>query len=199
MSSRSRSTSSRTLPEKNGILPDWIPAQKGDHATCAENCPGPANQKGCLTARQELSRRRVGLASPDNSDTHDSNDAGRGPASKHPQDCASAWRRTLWIQQRQHRRRSYKLHIGCFSTRLERRVAASVKDWSRRSYRLHSDGSGGGPETSPVEDQSRRTSREPAAGHGQAAEWPELGLREQESAHCWTGTTYRAAALACSN
>jgi hypothetical protein len=30
-------------------------------------------QKGCLTARQELSRQRVGLASPDNSDTHDSN------------------------------------------------------------------------------------------------------------------------------
>ena len=31
----------------------------------------------CLTARQELSRQRVGLASPDNSDTHDSN-GGRG-------------------------------------------------------------------------------------------------------------------------
>jgi hypothetical protein len=30
-----------------------------------------------LTARQELSRQRVGLASPDNSDTHDSN-GGRG-------------------------------------------------------------------------------------------------------------------------
>jgi hypothetical protein len=43
----------------------------------------------CLTARQELSRQRVGLASPDNSDTHDSN-AGRGPASTRPQGCASA-------------------------------------------------------------------------------------------------------------
>ncbi len=59
------------------IIPDWVPAQKGDRATCAENCPGPATQKGCLTARQELSRQRVGLASPDNTDTHDSN-GGRG-------------------------------------------------------------------------------------------------------------------------
>jgi hypothetical protein len=31
----------------------------------------------CLTARQELSSQRVGLASPDSSDTHDSN-GGRG-------------------------------------------------------------------------------------------------------------------------
>ncbi len=79
----------------------------------------------CLTSRQELSRQSVGLASQDHSDTHDSN-AGRGPASKRLQDYASArparparQRRTRWIQQRLHRRRSYKLHIGCFSTRLE--------------------------------------------------------------------------------
>jgi hypothetical protein len=38
----------------------------------------------CLTAR-----KRVGLASPDNSDRHDSN-AGRGPGSTCRQDCASA-------------------------------------------------------------------------------------------------------------
>jgi hypothetical protein len=38
---------------------------------------GRTQDGGCLTARQELSRQRVGLASPDNSDTHDSN-GGRG-------------------------------------------------------------------------------------------------------------------------
>jgi hypothetical protein len=75
-----------------------------DRATCAENCPRPATQKGCLTARQDLSRQRVGLASPDNSDTHDSN-AGRCPASTHPQGCASARPARQGL-------RSYKVHIG---------------------------------------------------------------------------------------
>jgi hypothetical protein len=114
MSSRTRCISSRSLPRYKSILPDWVLAQKGDRATCAENCPGPATQKGCLTARQELSRQRVGLASQDNSDTHDSN-AGCGPASTRPQDCESARparpARQRWL--------SYKLHISCFSTRLE--------------------------------------------------------------------------------
>jgi hypothetical protein len=62
---------------------------------CAENFPGQATQKGCLTARQELSRHRHGLASPDNSDTHGSN-AGRGPASTRPQDCALV--RLAWLR-----------------------------------------------------------------------------------------------------
>jgi hypothetical protein len=60
-------------------------------ATCAENCPGPATQKGCLTARQELSRQRVGLASPDNSDTHDSN-GGRGQHGRRGRCCRCGWR-----------------------------------------------------------------------------------------------------------
>jgi hypothetical protein len=86
----------------------------------------------CLTARQEMSRQRVGLASPDNSDAHDSN-AGHGPASTRPQDCASARPgRPVLL-----RRRSYRRHSG--------------GDWRRRA-------------AVPVEDRSRRTSREPTAG-----------------------------------
>jgi hypothetical protein len=69
-----------SLPRYNRILPDWVPVQNEDSTMCAEDCPGPATQKGCLTARQELSR-----ASPDISDTHDSN-----AACTRPQDCASA-------------------------------------------------------------------------------------------------------------
>ncbi len=134
MSSRSRCISSRSLPQYNRILPDWVPAQKGDRARCAENYPGPATQKGCLTTCQELSRQRVGLASLDNSDTHDGN-AGRGPASTYV-------RRPV----HRHGRRgllpcaaaaeSYKLHIGGFSKSLQdwrRRAAASVED---RSHEL---------------------------------------------------------------
>ncbi len=96
--------SSRSLPRYNRILPDWVQAQKDVRNTCAENCPGPATQKGCLTARQALPRQRVDLASPDNSDTH---------GSTRPLKCVSArparparQRRTLGIQQRRHRRRT---------------------------------------------------------------------------------------------
>ena len=39
---------------------------------------------------------------------------------------------------------------------------------------------------------ARRRSHEPTAA------WPELGIGWRESAHCWTGTTCRAASLDCS-
>jgi hypothetical protein len=125
----------------------------------------------CLTARQELSRQRVGLASPDNSGTHDSN-AGRGPASTRPQDCASARRRG---------RRGSGGGVTSYTS------AASVEDRSRRSYRLHSGGSGAGLETSrcgagrgpePADIEGARS-----RGHGPAAERPALGHREPESTH----------------
>jgi hypothetical protein len=79
--------------------------------------------------------------------------------------------------------------------------AASVEDRSQRSYRLHSGGSGGGLETlhggagegpEPADIEGARS-----RSHGPAAERPELGLGEPESTHRWTGTTCRAATLAC--
>ncbi len=152
-----------------------------------------------MTARQELSRQRVGLASPDNSDTHDSN-GGRCPASTRPQDCASAQPAQSARQWRQ----SYKLHIGGSSGEVTSYTsAASVEDRSRRSYRLHSGGfstrlemsrggAGGGPEPADIEGARSRS-------HGPGAELPGLGLGEPESMHRWTGTTCRAAPLACSD
>jgi hypothetical protein len=74
---------------------------------------------------------------------------------------------------------------------------------NRRSYKLHSSGSGRGLETSrsgtgggpePADIEGTRS-----WSHGQAAEPPELGLGETESTHCWTVTTCRAAPLACSD
>jgi hypothetical protein len=60
----------------------------------------------------------------------------------------------------------------------------------------HGGGTGGGPGQADIKGASGRS-------HGPAAERPEcyteLGLREQESTHCWTGTTCRAASLACSD
>ena len=50
------------------ILPDLAPAQKGDTIHVLFYCPGPATQKGCLTERLSYYVKRVGLASPDNSD-----------------------------------------------------------------------------------------------------------------------------------
>ncbi len=100
-----------------------------------------------MTARQELSLQRVGLASPDNSDTqyYTRQQWWARPA------------RPVWPVRQL--RRSYKLHIcgigggpgaggvtGCTVT-----VAAPVEDWRRRA-------------AARVEDRSRRTSREPAAG-----------------------------------
>jgi hypothetical protein len=83
----------------------------------------------CSTARQELSRRRVGLASPDNSDTHDSN-GGRAHV------CSTVhWRG----------RRGRRGSGGGVTSYTS---AASVEDRSRLSYRLHRGGSGGGLETS---------------------------------------------------
>jgi hypothetical protein len=64
-------------------------------------------------------------------------------------------------------------------------VAAPMEDWRRRA-------------AESVEDRSRRTSREPSAGvmdrrrSGQSS-------GEPESTHRWTGTTCRAAPLACSD
>jgi hypothetical protein len=51
---------------------------------------------------------------------------------------------------------------------------------------------GGGPEPADIEAARSRS-------HGPAAERTELRLREQESTHRWTGTTCRAAPLACSD
>jgi hypothetical protein len=168
MSSRSRNISGRSLPRYKRILPDWDPAQKGDRAIiaamCAENYPRPATQKGCSTAHQELPRQRVGLGSPDHSDAHDSN-AGRGPASKRPQDCASArlalQRLMLELQATHWRRLQYRtgdvVRRHRWRTRASRAtgytVAVPVEDLRRRV-------AGAGAR----EDSSRRTLREPAAG-----------------------------------
>jgi hypothetical protein len=101
-----------------------------------------------LTARQEQSRERVGLSSPDNSDTHDSN-GGRCR-------CGQALSSRPARPARQ-RRRSYKLHIGGIGGGPGAGgvtgyiVAALMEDWRRRA-------------AAPVEDRRRRTSREPAAG-----------------------------------
>jgi hypothetical protein len=74
---------------------------------------------------------------------------------------------------------------------------------SRRSYRIHSGGSGGELETlrsgagggpAPADLEGARS-----LSHGPAAERPVLGLGEPESTHRWTGTTCRAAPLACTD
>ncbi len=173
---------------------------------------------GCLTARQELSRRGVGLASLDNSDTHGSH-AGRGPAGTRLQDCASArqarparQRLTRGIQQQLHRRRTVGPAEQQDTQGLLRYKTGGVA--RRRRW-----GNGAGVVTSytvaapveesqedwrrrpavPVEDKSRRTSSASSRSHGPAAERPELGLGEPESMHSWTGTTCRGWPLACSD
>jgi hypothetical protein len=118
----------------------------------------------CLTTRQELSRQRVGLASQDNSDTHDSN-GGRG--------------RCCW-RGRRGRRCSCGRVTGYT-------VAALVEDWRRRAAALVED-------QGPADIEGARS-----WSHGSAAERPALGLGEPESVHRWTGTTCRAAPLACSD
>jgi hypothetical protein len=122
-------------------------------ATCAENCPGPATQKGCLTARQELSRQRVGLASPDNSDTHDSN-GGRG-------------RRGSGEELRATHRRHRTGADGVTGYT----VAAPVEDWRRRAAAPVED-----REPADIEEARSRS-------HGLAAVRPALGLGEPESTH----------------
>ncbi len=117
MGSRSRSVSSRSLPRYNRLLPDWVPAQKRHHATSAENCPGPATQKGSLTARKELSRHRVGPASPGNPDT----------------------RQQCWVLPCEHT--SAGLCIGAAGA--AGAAAADARDTGSASY--SSDGTYGGP------------------------------------------------------
>ncbi len=55
-----------------------------------------------------------------------------------------------------------------------------MENWRRRA-------------AAPVEDRSRVRSR----SHGLVAELPKLGIGEPDSTHSWTGTTCRAAPLAC--
>jgi hypothetical protein len=71
---------------------------------------------------------------------------------------------------------SYRLHSGCFSTRLETSRGAA----------------GGGPGPADIEGAS-------SLSYGAAVERPELGLGEPESMHRWTGTTCLAVTLACSD
>jgi len=79
---------------------------------------------GCLTARDELSRQRVRLASLDNSDTHNSN-SGRCLASTRPQDCVSA-RKARPARQRRQR---YKVHIGSICGGLESAELQATQLW----------------------------------------------------------------------
>jgi hypothetical protein len=148
------------------------------------------NTRGkCLTARQELSRQRVGLASPNKSDTHDSKRARPGEhtsaglciGAAGAAGTASAEDLQATHPSRLHRWRTGAGGVTGYT------VAAPVEDWRHRA-------------ASPVED------REPAdiegarsRSHGPAAERPELGLGKPESTHHWTGTTCRAAPLACSD
>jgi hypothetical protein len=62
-----------------------------------------------------------------------------------------------------------------------------VEDWRRRAAAQAED-----REPADIEGARSRS-------HGPAAERPALGLGEPESAHRWTGTTCRAAPLACSD
>jgi hypothetical protein len=108
---------------------------------------GPGQGHLCLTARQELPRQRVGLASQDNADTHDSNAC---PASTRPQDCASV----RPARTARPGRRSYKLHIGGIGGGLEP-AASQATQWRLR-WRTGDVALG--------HWWSRRTSREPVAG-----------------------------------
>jgi hypothetical protein len=135
------------------IGPDnQVEAVSRGRASAGQHDPLRGWAADCLNARQELSRQRVGLASPDNSDTHDSN-GWRCPASTRPQDCESA----RPARPARQRRRSYKLHIGGIGGGLGAggvtgyTVAAPVEDWRRRA-------------AAPVEDRSRQTSTSPSWG-----------------------------------
>jgi hypothetical protein len=112
----------------------------------------------CLTARQELSRQRVGLAGPDNSDTQNSN-GGRGRRGqrrrsykltsaasvedREPAELQATQWRLRWRTGDVAQRRRWRTGAGT--------VAAPMEDWRRRA-------------AAPVEDRSLQTSREPAAG-----------------------------------
>jgi hypothetical protein len=122
----------------------------------------------CLTARQELSHQRVGLASPDNSDTHNSNRRGSGSG-------VTSYTSAASVEDRE------QAELQATQWRLRWRTGDVA--WGRQ-WRTG----------------SRRTSREPAAGvMDRRRSGPALGLGEPESAHRWTGTTCRAAPLACSD
>ncbi len=128
-----------------------------------------------MTTRQKLSHRRVGLANPDDSDTLGSN-AGRGPASIGPQDCASArpkqrarQRQTLDTTTTAPSEDTWTGGVTSYA------AAASAEDWRRRAGGQKP--AGGVPSytaaalvedwrrcaAAPVEDRSLQTSREPAA------------------------------------
>ena len=134
-----------------------------------------------------LSRGRSGIVSNslDNSDTHECN-AGRGPASTRPQDCASA-RPALPARPG---RQSYKLHIGGIGGGPEP-AELQATQW-RLQWRT-----GDVARRRRWRTGSRRTSREPAAGVMDRLQEP--GLGELESSPCWTGTSCRTAPLACSD
>ncbi len=145
-----------------------------DDARCGTSIHGQEAQL-CLSRMytfRQLSRQRVGMASPDNSDTHDIN-ARRCPASTRPQDCASArparvarqWR-TRGIQQQRHRRMTAGPAELQATHQLLRWWTGDVA--RRRRWRT---GAGG-----------HRGAR--SRSHVPAAERPELGLGEQESTHC---------------
>ena len=138
----------------------------------------------CLTARQELSRQRVGLASPDNSDTHDSN-GGRGRRGRRgggatsytsaasvedrkPAELqATQWRlrwRTGDVARRRRRR------TGSRRRRTWREPAAGVRrrsgqrsDSESRSLRTAGLGQAAGPRHSPAPTGVRRGTSD---GHG---------------------------------
>ena len=96
-----------------------------------------------MFARQKLSRQRVGLASPDNSDTHNGN-AGRGRRGR----CGSGGGVTSYTSAASVGTgvTGYTVAASVQDWRL--RVAAQVEDRSRQSYRLHIGVSGEGLETS---------------------------------------------------
>ncbi len=109
-----------------------------------------------MAARQELSRQRFGLASPNNSDTHDSN-GGRGRR-------GSGGGATSYTS-------APSVEAGAGGV-TGYTVAAPVEDW-RVAVETSRGGAG--------EDRSRRISREPAAGVMDRRR--ELGLGETESTH----------------
>jgi hypothetical protein len=140
----------------------------------------PYLRADCLIVRQELSRQRVGLASPDNSDTHDSN-GGRSRRGRR----GSGGGVTSYTSAADRKRR--RLHSGGFGTRLEtsrggagggpgrrtsREPAAGVMDRRRsgqssdsesRSLRTAGLGQPAGPRHSPAPTGLRRGTLD---GHG---------------------------------
>ncbi len=148
-----------------------------------------------MTARQELSRQGVGQASPDNSDTHGSN-AGRGPASTRPQDCALArparpvrHRRTRGIQQRRHRRRAAGPAELQGTQRLLRWRTGDVA--RRRRWRTGAGGHRGSPHPESWTGGGAARARTRRAGVYALLDWDNLPgratrlLRERDVGRSW--------------